>query len=309
MTQIAIPAGVNPASAIPADATVHQRSGEPAGPSVPVVPPSSAQEPGFVKPAGPAAGSQSGDQAEFAAFLEWKKATAAAPTPTPAAPVTPTPTPAKHTPGFEGIGAAEAVTATRQAAQADAYVMSIFSTFEMVAPDVDLARAVGNALDRGDPSLIDKAYLTEKAGDKAAKLISVAEGLVKHVTDTVSKLTTDIYKAAGGETQWNAAVEVFNTKAPKYLKEFVAQGVDSANPSRISTAVESLLDFVKQSGAMPVDPQGHVRAGGGAPNAALALSKTEYQAERMKLDRRARDFPEKERELTARRELGRKMGK
>lgn len=308
MTQIAIPAGINPASAIPSDATVHQRSGEPAGPTVPVVPPSSAQEPGFVRtPAGPAAGSQSGDQAEFAAFLEWKKSQG-----TPAATTTPTPVtpkPVERTSGFETMGADGALTATKAAAQADAYVMSIFSTFEMVAPDLDLARAVGNALDRGDASLIDTKYIVEKAGDKAGKLIEVAKGLVNHVTTTVDKLTKDIYASAGGEAQWNAAVEVFNKAAPKYLREFVAQGVDSANPARIQTAVESMLDFVKQNGGVPTAPQGHVRAGGGAPNAAMGLSKAEYQAERMKLDRRARDYADQERELTARRQLGKQMGK
>ena len=308
MTQIAIPAGVNPAAAIPADAVVHERSapGVPAGPTVPPVAPSNEQKPGFVPaPAGvvPPAGA---DADEFAAFKAWQAAQQGKVTPP--APAAPAPKPAAPANADFAMGADAALEATKQAAQADTYLAATFSMFEMVAPEVDLARAVGNAIDRGDPSLIDVKYLTEKGGDKAAKLIEVAKGLVAHTTETVARLTTEIHTKAGGEANWNAAVAVFNQQAPKYLREFVAQSIDSANPSRITSAVESMLDFVKNSGALPRPPEGHVRAGGGAPNAALGLSKADYQAERMKLDRRARDFPEKERELTARRALGKSMG-
>jgi len=303
--QVSVPAGIDPSKAVPADATVHQHSRE--GAPTPVAPPlpaATTQAPGFVPaPAAPAGA----DAAEFAAFQAWKASQAGTPTP---APVPAKPAAPARTSGFEdvGMGADAALSATKAAAQADDYLMATFSTFELVAPDIDLARAVGNAIDRGDVSLIDAAYLREKAGANADKLIKVAQGLVTHVTDTVSRLTTEIHTKAGGQERWDAAVQVFNTAAPKYLKEFVAQSIDSANPKRISTAVESLLDFVKNNGGLPTPPQGHVRAGGGAPDAALGLSKEAYQAERLKLDRRARDFPERERELTARRQLGKQMG-
>lgn len=311
--QVAIPAGVDVSRAIPSDAAVTQRggNGQPQA-GLPVIPPSGSQEPGFVAPA-PAA---TGDAADFAAFLAWKATQGGAtPAVAPASKIVPpvaqpaAPAASNRTPGFEGMGADGALSATKAAATGDPYLMSTFSMFEMVAPEVDLARAVGNALDRGDVSLIDTKYLAEKGGDKAAKLIEIAKGLVTHVTNTVEALTSNIFAKAGGQAQWDASVEVFNKAAPQYLKEFVASSIDSANPARINTAVESLLSFVKEKGGLPVAPQGHVRAGGGAPNAALGLSKAEYQAERMKLNRNDRDYGDKERELTARRQIGKAAGK
>lgn len=298
--QVTIPAGVDVSRAVPADAQVYQRSGQPGG--LPVLPSGATQEPGFTPPT-PASADK-----DYAAFKAWQAAQAAPVVPTPAATVVPPAAPAK-TAGFEGMGGDAAYAATKQAAQNDPHLMSVFSMFELVAPDVDLARAVGTALDRGDATLIDVKYLMEKGGDKAAKLVEVAKGLVSHVTAQVEALTAGVYAKAGGETQWAAQTAVFNDKAPKYLKEFVAASFDSANPQRISAAAEAVLEFVKGTGAVPVAPQGHVRAGGGAPNAALGLSKAEYQSERLKLDRRARDFPDRERELNARRAIGKAAGK
>lgn len=303
--QISIPAGVNPNSAAPPDA-IGRSTGAVPDAGLPAIPASGKQEPGFVPPA--AAAPAGADAAEFAAFQAWKASQAQNPTPA-VAPVVPKPAESKHTPGFESMGADNALSAAQTAAQSDPYLMSTFSMFEMVAPEVDLARALGNAIDRGDPSLIDRRYLAEKAGDKAAKLIQVAEGLVTHVTKTVETLTSNIYSKAGGEAQWDAAVAVFNNEAPKYLKEFVAQSIDSANPSRVESAVEALLDFTSKSGKLPVAPQGHIRAGGGAPNAAMGISKQEFQELRQKLNRNDRDFADKERELVARRQLGKSLGK
>lgn len=309
---IAIPQGVNPNSAIPADAgNLRERSGggTPGAPGaeggIPAVPPSSQQQPGFVAPVAGA-----GD-AEYAAFKAWKEAQAGGkPAPVaPVAPVVPVVPESNKTPGFEGMGAAGAMELVKNAAASDPYISATFDLFSVAAPGVDLARALGNAIDRGDPSLIDVAYLNEKGGAQAAKLVEIAKGLVTHVTAAAERVVTDIYAAAGGEAQWGVAAAAFNAQAPQYLKEFVGASLDSANPAKIKSAVDSVLDFVKKNGSVPVAPQGHVRAGGGTPDASLGLSKAEYQAERLKLNPRDRDYADKERELTARRSLGKKSGK
>lgn len=303
---VAIPAGVNPNSAIPADAQVAQRSAAPGAPGgeggIPAVPPSNERKPGFVPPVVAPVGS---DASEFEAFKAWQAAQQSTPKTAPVVPVTPA---SNKTPGFEGVGPQGAVELVKNAAASDPYISATFDLFSVAAPGVDLARALGNAIDRGDPSLIDAAYLQEKGGAQAAKLIEIAKGLVTHVTAAAERVVTDIYAAAGGEAQWGVAAAAFNAQAPQYLKEFVGASLDSANPAKIKSAVDSVLDFVSKTGALPVAPQGHVRAGGGTPDASLGLSKAQYQAERLKLNSRDRDYADKERELTARRQLGKKAG-
>ncbi|BAN92346.1 head scaffolding protein [Ralstonia phage RSB3] len=305
--QVAIPAGVNPAAAIPSDATVHQRAAAPGAPGgeggIPPLPPAASQKEGHA-PSAPVT-PPGASNAEFEAFKAWQAAQQAKNQPaTPTPPAAKPETPAAH----EGLGAQGAMDAVKAAGGADPYIASTFSMFEMVAPNVDLARAVGNAIDRADMSLVDKAYLREVAGDKADKLIAVAEGLVQHVNKAVENLVSDIHSSAGGEAQWNASTAAFNTNAPQYLKQFVVDQLNSANPDKIKAGVKAVLDFVKQSGAVPIAPQGHVRAGGGTPDASLGLSKQQYQEARLKLNRFDRNYNDQARELDARRALGKKLG-
>lgn len=306
---VSIPAGVNPNAAIPAHAGVTQHSGDATPPNpIPPVVPSTQQTEGWVpKPTvpslTPAAATPAADP-DYAAFLAWKATQSA----TPEAPKTEPVKPAAKPEAFDGIGATAAVQAVREASSSDPLLLATFSLFEMVAPSVDLARACGNAIDRGDPTLVDSAYLREAAGEHADRLIKSAQGLVQHVTETTTRIVSEIHTLAGGEAQFNAAVAAFNAKAPQYLQEFVKAGMDSNDPKRIRTATESLLNFVKESGALPRPPQGHVRAGGGTPDASFGLTKVEYQAERQKLDRNARDYAERCRELDARRQIGKRAG-
>lgn len=308
---VAVPSGVNPAGAIPNDADVTMHSRHAASPGVAAgiapVPPGNAQVPGFLneqpKPAAPAAPSA---DPEYQAFLQWKaqQAQAAAPVP----PVVPPKPAAAPVEAKAGIGAQAAIDLAKEAVTHDPHLMAVFSTFELVAPEVDLARAVGNAIDRGDATLVDEAYLRDKGGANAEKLIAIAKGLINHINTAVTTVVTDVHRMAGGEQQFNNAVAVFNDKAPKYLREFVAQSFDSHNPDRIRSATESILEFVKGQGVIPVAPQGHVRAGGGTPDTAIGLSRDAYIAERAKLNRNDRDFADKERELTARRQIGKNQG-
>lgn len=302
---VAVPSGVNPAGAIPndADVTMHSRHASPgADAGIAPVPPAAAQVPGFLnEQPKPAAPNPAADP-EYAAFLQWKAQQAAA-KPAQAAPAVQAPVAASAP-----IGAQAALDAAKAATAQDPHLMAVFSTFELVAPEVDLARAVGAAIDHGDLSRIDEAYLREKGGANAEKLIQIAKGLIQHINTSVTAVVTSVHAMAGGEDAFNNAVAVFNEKAPKYLREFVAQSFDSHNPDRIRSATESLLDFVKTQGALPVAPQGHVRAGGGTPAAGQGLSKEAYQAERLKLNRNDRDYADKERELTARRQIGKSQG-
>lgn len=314
--QVAIPAGVNPAAAggngpdVTHYGTRANGGGNP-GPGanpdggLPALPNSSQQQPGHqptvvTPPAG-------ADAAEFAAFQAWKATQGKGTTP-----AVPTPTPTPAAPAltlFAGVeGADAALAATKQAAGSDPIIALTFENMATLAPELNLARALGTAIDRADASLIDRAYLREVGGDKADKLIKLAEGMVQHVDTQVANMVAEINTKAGGAAQWNASTASFNTSAPAYLKEYVKEALNSANPAKIRQGVDAVLEFVKASGNLPQAPNGHVRAGGGTPDASLGLSKEGYQQARLKLNRNDRGYNDQARELDARRQIGKKMG-
>ena len=307
--QVTIPAGVNPANAVPPDASQYGSAdrGQPgADVGIPPVARSTEQKPGFVadKPA-PA---PEGD-AEYEAFKAWRAAQAKQAAEEQGGEKQEAKSePAKPTSVGEGYGADGALDAVRRAGEHDPVIANTFEMIALVAPDVDMVRAIGNAIDRSDPTLIDKAYLREAGGDKADRLIALTENMVKYVNQQVEAITNDVYKAAGGEAQWAAASAAFNKGAPSYLKAYAVEALNSANPAKIREATKAILDFAKNSGLVPVPPEGHQRGGGGVPDASVGLSREQYQAERLKLNRFDRDYADKARELDRRRALGKKMG-
>ena len=304
--QVTIPAGVNPAAAggNGPDVTHYgsrANGGAGANPDagLPPVPPSGSQTPGHQAAATVPAG-----DADYAAFVAWK-ASQAKPgdKPTPNVPTAPALQVLGNIEGAEG-----ALAATQAAAASDPVIATTFEMFSLVAPDLNLTRALGTAIDRADASLIDRAYLREAGGDKADKLIKLAEGMVAHVNTQVDNMVQEIHLKSGGEAQWNANSAAFNQSAPAYLKAYVTEALNSANAAKIRQGVAAVLDFVKANGNLPTPPQGHVRAGGGQPDAALGLSKEGYQAARLKLNKFDRSYNDQARELDARRQIGKKMG-
>lgn len=308
--QVTIPAGVNPATASGgADTTTYGSPNRESRPNLPAVPAAVDQTPGFTQPPGTPAGV---DAAQFAAFQEWQKAEAAKAAAAKAAPTPAQPTeaaPDLTVAAGEGIGADASVEALNAAN--DPFVNTAVDLLNATVPGLDLARALGNAIDRGDASLIDYAYLKEKGGDKADKVKSIIENIVKHVNTVTTGVVTSIYAQAGGQAQWASAAAAFSEHAPKYMKEGVAAALNSANPARIAEAAKAVVEFAKQSGAVVVKPTGFVDVNngqGGALPVHLGLSKTQYQAERLKLNRFDRDYESKARELDARRAIGKRAG-
>lgn len=311
--QVAIPAGVNPASATPTGADItsygsRANGGAGANPEggLPALPNSSEQRPGHqptVAPTAPAGV----DAAQFAAFVAWQ-ATQGKANPTPEAKPTATPAPAELQLFSNVAGSEAALAATQLAAGSDPIIALTFENMSTLAPNLNLVRALGTAIDRADASLIDRAYLREVGGDKADRLIKLAEGMVQHVDTQVTNMQSEIHAKAGGQAQWDANAASFNTSAPAYLKSYVKEALNSADASKIRQGVDAVLEFVKASGNLPRPPQGHVRAGGGVPDGTLGLSKQAYQEARLKLNKFDRGYNDQARELDARRQIGKKMG-
>lgn len=316
---VTIPAGINPGSAVPSDAQTYgsgnRREAAPTPPpgseaGLPKLPQAGAQAPGFVAPAAAPAGV---DATEFAEFQAFKAAQAAAKAGAPAQEQPKPATPALKLPELKAPSSPAEVQAAFdkvvEAGTQDPFISTTFETIALVAPNLDLARALGTAIERGDSSLIDRAYLRDAGGDKADRLIKLAENMVKHVEQQSTALIADIHRYAGGEQGWDTATTAFNTSAPDYLKQYVIDALNSANPTKIRQGAAVVMEFVKRNGSVPTAPSGHVQAGGGIPASQSGLSKAEYQAERAKLNRNDRGYNDAARELDARRAIGKKAGK
>lgn len=301
--QVAIPAGVNPANAIPDDAQVIQR-----GSGQPKLPSSAEQQPGWVaKPAGVVA-PDGVDQAEYQAFLAFKAAQAKAAPVDPAVAAAAAAAEAKPVPKAQPMDPMAALDLVKSAGSSDPYIGSILGVFQASAPEVDLHRAIGLALSRGDDSLIDRAYLKEVAGDKAEQLANIAKGLVAHVEKEVRESEAHVFGLAGGESQWLAAAAVFNKGAPSHVKQFVAYSLNSGDKAAIKAAAATVVEFAKASGQVIVQPAGHVTPSGSGAPTGQGLSKAEFQKLHFALDKNDRDYANKSQELTARRQIGKNLG-
>lgn len=190
----------------------------------------------------------------------------------------------------------------------DPIIKSMATVMQTVGKDIDLDRAIGKAIEDGRVDLIDVAYLREKGGANAAELITIATGLVNAVVAKGAAVTSEVHALAGGATQWDAGVAVFNKGAPQELKLVVAQMLDSGKDNLIKAGAKIVVEFSKGSGFLPnVNPS--VQSGAAALPAAQALDKFEFQAELRKLNPQDRNFYEQREQLFARRSLGRQLGK
>lgn len=281
--QVRVPAGVNPA--LLAQAPAQPEAAPTPAPTAPVVPEASPA------PAAPAAAPQFTPEqlAAAAAFLQSQQAQPAQPA-QPAEPVAPA------QPSLKDVQIEDPALA----AQAQ-----LFTTF---APEVDIDRALGLAVERGDPSLIDVKYLQEVAPDKAAALATAAKTIVGEVQRIAALGTKLAHEAAGSEANWDAAAAVFKQGASKYEQDFVADLLKSTDPAKLKAAAERVVEFAKAKGAQ-VTPAVTLQPGSAATVGGEALSAAEFRAALSKLDPMSADFAAQEAELLNRRKLGRQLGR
>lgn len=172
---------------------------------------------------------------------------------------------------------------------------------------LDVNRAIGKALEFGDASLIDEAYIKEAGGANAAYVAQVAKGLVEHAVREETALTQSVYAQSGGEANWRAALGAFEASAPGHLQTIVKALYDSKDHSNIDAATKTILDYAKQAGAT-ITPAG-IFAGGAAGGSVQALDKAGFQAELLKLDKNARGYEQARAELFVRRHAGKQLGR
>ena len=190
----------------------------------------------------------------------------------------------------------------------DPIIRSMATVLQTSGKGVDMNRALGLAIERGDAELVDVAYLREAGGANAEQLVVIAKGIVDAIEAKASEVTSRVHALAGGADAWNASTASFNTAAPAELKLVVKQMLDSNQSNLIEAGAKIVVQFGKSSGLLP-NPKPSVQGGPAGMPAAMALDKFEFQAELNKLDSTDRQFPQKRAELFARRQLGKNLGK
>lgn len=189
----------------------------------------------------------------------------------------------------------------------DPILRSMATVMQTVGKDLDMDRALGLAIERGDAGLIDKAYLREKGGATAEQLITIAEGIVQAVAQQATAVTKEVHALAGGEPGWNVAVAAFNKSASPEMRSVVKLMLDSEKKSQITAGAKLVVEFAKQSGFVPT-VNALVQNGGSAASSAQALSKESFQEALRTLDPNSRQYQSQRSELFARRQQGKQLG-
>lgn len=187
----------------------------------------------------------------------------------------------------------------------DPVLKSMATMFKSSAPDMDLDRALANAISYGDPNLIDIAYITDKAGQNAPHLINLAAGIVNTINAQSAAMEQSIYQEVGGRQVWDASVAVFNRSASPEIKATVATMLDSGKANLIKAGAKMVAEFGKNSGMIPKD--GFRFDPVSAPYATQGLNKTQFQQEILKLDSNDPDYGDKYNALIQRRAVGKRL--
>lgn len=296
-------AQINSATLNPAALMAYERAPVPdvvAAQAALAVPPAHEQVEGMLPPAGtPPAGVDADLYKEFLAF---KASKSAAPAPAPAE------QPQAEKPELAKVTApepSESVTLLDNASGHDPVMKSMLTVFDHGAKGLDRSRALGLALSRNDPSLVDVAYIREAGGDAAESLIEVAKSIVTHTAAAVASVEKEILTSAGGQAAWDAAAAAFNKSALPGMRAYVAAEMESGNRSRILAAAALVTEQAKGAGLVPTLGT-HVTPGGGDngnPSGA-ALSKADFKDELAKLNQRDRQYQTKADALMERRRRG-----
>lgn len=187
----------------------------------------------------------------------------------------------------------------------DPVLKSMATMFKSSVPDMDLDRALANAISYGDPNLIDIAYITDKAGQNAPHLINLAAGIVNTINAQSEAMEQSVYQEVGGRQVWDASVAVFNRSASPEIKATVATMLDSGKANLIKAGAKMVAEFGKSSGMIPKD--GFRFDPVSAPYATQGLNKTQFQQEILKLDSNDPDYGDKYNALIQRRAVGKRL--
>lgn len=179
------------------------------------------------------------------------------------------------------------------------------------ATDADLTRALGKALEYGDLSLVDGAFLAEKFPGQEAKILAIGKAILADKEASSAKLLGTVHDAAGGKENWQTAVTIFNANADPATKEVVKTLFNSGSDAAIKAAAQQVLALASAQGVVLSKPESFRPNGAPAPT---GLSADGFQTELGALNKEfknrvgTRQYNEKYDALVARRSAGRRAG-
>lgn len=225
----------------------------------------------------------------------------------PTAPVAPTPAPA-----VEPVVTPTVAPVTFNSGTAfDAAINAIAGVVGVT--DADLQRALGTALERGDATLIDKAFIAEKFGTQASTFTTLAESVVTDVKQKADQqaatINAAIVEVAGDTATWEKHRDAFNTTAPEHIKIAARAMMDSG-------MVKEGIQFVMQNTQGSVIANAGNLIGGVPANHSAGLSADEFRTKMSELTKEAGNrslesgpFKDRYDALIQQRQLGKNAGR
>lgn len=192
----------------------------------------------------------------------------------------------------------------------DEFISAQVGLLKSYHPNLDLDKALGKALEFGDKGLIDVYYIQQQAGDQAAQVVRHLESLYDHAENRTAELANEIVGLAGGQEQWQTAVNAFNTKAGAGTKRIVRELLSSYNQRDYLEAAQVILNFANTQGAVNTPANLVTPDTSARPVDSQPLTRDQYVSEMAKAqqirDRRERHRLESE--LATRRAASRRAG-
>lgn len=196
---------------------------------------------------------------------------------------------------------------------ADSYVQTsiVYLADELGFSEDDFDAVYANAVKHNDPALINPDALGKDLTDaQKQRVTQLAQLSIQEHNQGVERAKQEAYTVAGGEAQWNTAVQAFNANASADEKGYAGWLADNGRFKDCATYVTKVTQaggFVNTEKQAPLD--------GGLGNVTSGLTKEAYQTEIGKIERslgnRSMSSPEIKAQvdsLNARRALGRQQG-
>lgn len=170
---------------------------------------------------------------------------------------------------------------------------------------------IENALKHGDLALINPQALgKDLTPEQTVRVQQLAQAAVQEIQHGIQQAKNTAYSVAGGEAQWNTAVNAFNANAPQDVQEYASWLADRD----INKAAQYVVNFNTQGGFVNQETQAPIQ--GGTGNVATGLTAAEYRQEIGKIEREAGnrslgspEYSQRIADIDARRSLGRQQGK
>jgi len=129
----------------------------------------------------------------------------------------------------------------------DPQVKLATSYIDSIAADgkLDIQRALGKGFAELDTRFIDEAYVKEVLGDKVGNFLETAKSIVNYIQHHRDSVITGVYEAAGGEAQWEQAVNAFKRVASPDEQEQLSTLLDSTDSKQRWFAPDTVVDIWK----------------------------------------------------------------